>query len=306
MKHLYKYSYFIIIPIILILFIYYYIYNFKKSFYHVIEFEPLNLQNRITIEAFEQSVFNILGESYGLMMKKYLSNEYLEKLYKTELNKILKNYNNTNKNLKFNLLLQNGLLPQQTNRNLSLIFISKELILNEAQFHADIILSEADKLSKQELISQIKSLINLFTKYNTSITSSKNHIESLISKLKLEYEIALKLGIKKPSIESLSVSSMEYYKFGSERILKAIESLEKEKEMKLNEDVEISRTDLLYNSFAQLNLEAEETKILNYNIFDMYYKKLPFNRHMLFIFYSSIVIIISLILTLYLYRFLKK
>lgn len=306
MKHLYKYSYFIIIPIILILFIYYYIYNFKKSFYHVIEFEPLNLQNRITIEAFEQSVFNILGESYGLMMKKYLSNEYLEKLYNNELNKILKNYNNTNKNLKFNLLLQNGLLPQQTNRNLSLIFVSKELILNEAQFHADIILSEADKLSKQELISQIKSLINLFTKYNTSITSSKNHIESLISKLKLEYEIALKLGIKKPSIESLSVSSMEYYKFGSERILKAIESLEKEKEMKLNEDVEISRTDLLYNSFAQLNLEAEETKILNYNIFDMYYKRLPFNRHMLFIFYSSIVIIISLILSLYLYRFLKK
>ncbi len=306
MKHLYKYSYFIIIPIILILFIYYYIYNFKKSFYHVIEFEPLNLQNRIAIEAFEQSVFNILGESYGLMMKKYLSNEYLEKLYKNELNKILKNYNNTNKNLKFNLLLQNGLLPQQTNRNLSLIFISKELMLNEAQFHADIILSEADQLSKQELISQIKSLINLFTKYNTSITSSKNHIESLISKLKLEYEIALKLGIKKPSIESLSVSSMEYYKFGSERILKAIESLEKEKEMKLNEDVEISRTDLLYNSFAQLNLEAEETKILNYNIFDMYYKRLPFNRHMLFIFYSSIVIIISLILTLYLYRFLKK
>ncbi len=310
MKHLYKFSYLIIVPIILIMFIYYYIYNFKKSFYHVIEFNPLNLQNRIAIEAFEQSVSTLLGESYGTMMQKYLSNEYLEKLYNNELRNILKKYNSINDNFNFTVFLQNGLLPQQTNRNLSLIFVSKDLNINEAQLNSDKILSEADKLSKQELSSQINYLINLFTKYNLSTSAKKkNYIEDLISILRLDYEIALKLGIKKPSIENidiLSVSSLAYYKFGTERILQAIESLEKMENKETNEEVEISKTDLLFNSFAQLNLESKETKILNYDISDMYYVKLPLNRHLQFIFYSSLVIIIFLISVFYLYRFFKK
>ena len=148
-----KYSYLLIIPLFLSFLVYLYIFNFKKSFYHVTELKELSLPDRINIESFQQTVFNVLGENYDLINKKYLSNEYFEEVYYNATIQEIRKFNDKNK---FKIFLRKGILPQQVDDNLNLIIDSKSIEINNHQLIVEKILGAADISAKNELSSHLK------------------------------------------------------------------------------------------------------------------------------------------------------
>ena len=312
-----KYSYLLIIPLFLSFLVYLYIFNFKKSFYHVTELKELSLPDRINIESFQQTVFNVLGENYGLIIKKYLSNEYFEEVYYNATIQEIRKFNDKNK---FKIFLRKGILPQQVDDNLNLIIDSKSIEINNHQLIVEKILGAADISAKNELSSHLKSLLDLFIKFNVD-ESDLRYIKQLIRKLKTDFEIASSLGISKSTIsttENLEVNSMNFYKFGTERIKKTLEKLESLEQLESIELLEslvfnsknkndqsnnLSKKNILYNSFDQMLNNSYQFKIMDYNVSSMYLVELPLNRYLLFLFYLSIVNIISGLLFFYFIKY---
>ncbi|MBT89283.1 MAG: hypothetical protein CMN79_02165 [Spirochaetales bacterium] len=334
-----KYSYLLIIPLFLSFLVYLYIFNFKKSFYHVTELKELSLPDRINIESFQQTVFNVLGENYGLIIKKYLSNEYFEEVYYNATIQEIRKFNDKNK---FKIFLRKGILPQQVDDNLNLIIDSKSIEINNHQLIVEKILGAADISAKNELSSHLKSLLDLFIKFNVTLNAEEKilkdyemnkkqnttrdesdlrYIKQLIRKLKTDFEIASTLGISKSTIsttENLEVNSMNFYKFGTERIKKTIEKLESLEQLESIELLEslvfdsknkndqsnnLSKKNILYNSFDQMLINSYQFKIMDYNVSSMYLVEFPLNRYLLFLFYLSIVNIISGLLFFYFIKY---
>tara|TARA_B100001057_G_C22820708_1_gene939262 strand:- start:169 stop:1140 length:972 start_codon:yes stop_codon:yes gene_type:complete len=315
-----KLVYFTIIPFLLILLSFYYLYHYKKSYYHIVELKEIGRTDRLNIEAFQQSVSNILGDSYAIIIRDYLSNEYFEEVY---YNSLLQSIDKRNFDGNFKIILRKGILPHQTNKSLNLILISKKLDINNAQILSENLLSKADTIAKNEINNQLKSLLNLFTKFNISLNIPAEdfnykpfdiNVANLIDKLKAEYEIALTLGIIETPINDLDIldiNSLELYKFGTTKILKTISKLEDYQKLKKDKAydkqvVGVSKKRILNNSFDQMFISSNQFKVLNYNISSMYSIQLPHNRNLQFLFYISIIILISGIIFYYLMRYLKQ
>jgi hypothetical protein len=111
---------------------------------------------------------------------------------------------------------------------------------------------------------------------------------------------------------------MNFYKFGTERIKKTIEKLESLEQLESIELLEslvfdsknkndqsnnLSKKNILNNSFDQMLINSYQFKIMDYNVSSMYLVELPLNRNLLFLFYLSIVNIISGLLFFYFIKY---